>query len=195
MRNVSALGAGGVRDQSRMAAIRHEARGAAREPDGGTPGRHSLIPCNSKKLLYAARRSRYWDLPEVKELRQQPEETHVGIAGDLGLDPGFTHRTDQVDYRVCRAPLFALIESDSERPRDEHGELSQRCIVHPFCLGFRLPSCRQFKVPHSDKTAKRQMSRLAVFRIRRLILTLADCSQVRIRGRDRFLSPRGGQAT
>jgi len=29
----------GVRDQSRMAATRHEARGAAREPDGGTPGR------------------------------------------------------------------------------------------------------------------------------------------------------------
>jgi len=31
--------AGGVRDQSRMAATRNEARGAAREPDGGTPGR------------------------------------------------------------------------------------------------------------------------------------------------------------
>lgn len=29
----------GVRGQRRMAAIRHEARGAAREPDGGTPGR------------------------------------------------------------------------------------------------------------------------------------------------------------
>lgn len=29
----------GIRDQSRMAAIRHEARGAAREPDGGTPRR------------------------------------------------------------------------------------------------------------------------------------------------------------
>lgn len=38
-RSVQALKAGGVRDQSRMAAIRHEARGAAREPDGGTPGR------------------------------------------------------------------------------------------------------------------------------------------------------------
>ena len=34
--------AGGVRDQSRMAAIRHEARGAAREPDGGTPGRNTI---------------------------------------------------------------------------------------------------------------------------------------------------------
>jgi len=32
------LWAGGVRDQSRMAAIRYEARGVAREPDGGTPG-------------------------------------------------------------------------------------------------------------------------------------------------------------
>ena len=31
--------AGGVRDQSRMAETRHEARGNAREPDGGTPGR------------------------------------------------------------------------------------------------------------------------------------------------------------
>lgn len=30
--------AGGIRDQSRMAATRHEARGNAREPDGGTPG-------------------------------------------------------------------------------------------------------------------------------------------------------------
>mgnify|MGYP000920145380 CR=1 FL=1 len=29
----------GVRDQSRMAVTRHEARGNAREPDGGTPGR------------------------------------------------------------------------------------------------------------------------------------------------------------
>ncbi|AVK01574.1 hypothetical protein CSB94_5752 [Pseudomonas aeruginosa] len=26
-----------------MAAIRHEARGAAREPDGGTPGRHQAV--------------------------------------------------------------------------------------------------------------------------------------------------------
>jgi hypothetical protein len=33
--------AGGVRDQSRMAATRFEARGNAREPDGGTPGRTS----------------------------------------------------------------------------------------------------------------------------------------------------------
>jgi len=32
----------GVRGQSRMAAIRHEARGAAREPDGCTPGRTGL---------------------------------------------------------------------------------------------------------------------------------------------------------
>ena len=31
--------AAGVRDQSRMAALRDEARGAARVPDGGTPGR------------------------------------------------------------------------------------------------------------------------------------------------------------
>ena len=31
--------AGDVRDQSRMAVTRHEARGNAREPDGGTPGR------------------------------------------------------------------------------------------------------------------------------------------------------------
>lgn len=30
--------AGGVRDQNRMAATRYEARGNAREPDGGTPG-------------------------------------------------------------------------------------------------------------------------------------------------------------
>ena len=30
--------AGGVRDQSYMAATRHETRGNAREPDGGTPG-------------------------------------------------------------------------------------------------------------------------------------------------------------
>ena len=30
--------AGGIRDQSRMAATRYEARGNAREPDGGTPG-------------------------------------------------------------------------------------------------------------------------------------------------------------
>jgi len=28
--------AGGIRDQSRMAATRYEARGNAREPDGGT---------------------------------------------------------------------------------------------------------------------------------------------------------------
>ncbi|TBR14776.1 MAG: hypothetical protein EPO43_06465 [Rugosibacter sp.] len=33
--------AGGVRDQSRMAVIRHEARGVAHEPDGGTPGRQN----------------------------------------------------------------------------------------------------------------------------------------------------------
>lgn len=33
--------AGGVRDQSRMAATRHEARGVVREPDGGMPGRPS----------------------------------------------------------------------------------------------------------------------------------------------------------
>ena len=99
----------------------------------------------------------------MKEQRQQLEETHVDIAGDTGLDPGFTHRADQLDYRVCKAPLFALFGSDSERLRDENGELSQRCIVHSFCLGFRLPSCRQFKVPHSYQMAKRQMSRLAVF--------------------------------
>ncbi len=30
--------AGGIRDQSRMAETRHEARGNARDPDGGTPG-------------------------------------------------------------------------------------------------------------------------------------------------------------
>jgi len=35
--------AAGVSDQSRMGAIRHEARGAAREPDGGTPG-HTIEP-------------------------------------------------------------------------------------------------------------------------------------------------------
>jgi len=35
----STIQAEGVRDQRRMAVIRHEARGAAREPDGGTPGR------------------------------------------------------------------------------------------------------------------------------------------------------------
>jgi hypothetical protein len=34
--------AGGVRDQSRMAATRQEARGNAREPDGETPGRHTF---------------------------------------------------------------------------------------------------------------------------------------------------------
>ena len=34
--------AGGDRDQSRMAATRHEAQGTAREPNGGTPGGHSL---------------------------------------------------------------------------------------------------------------------------------------------------------
>ena len=33
--------AGGIRDQSRMAATRYEARGNAREPDGGTPGCHT----------------------------------------------------------------------------------------------------------------------------------------------------------
>ena len=38
-RSAQAYRAGGVRDQSRMVAIRHEARGAAREPGGGTPGR------------------------------------------------------------------------------------------------------------------------------------------------------------
>lgn len=31
----------GIRDQSRMAATRHGARGNAREPDGGTPGCHA----------------------------------------------------------------------------------------------------------------------------------------------------------
>jgi hypothetical protein len=35
--------AGGIRDQSRMAATRYEARGNAREPDGGTPG------CNASR--------------------------------------------------------------------------------------------------------------------------------------------------
>ena len=30
----------GIRDQSRMAATRHEARGNAREPDGGNAGTH-----------------------------------------------------------------------------------------------------------------------------------------------------------
>lgn len=41
--------AGGVRDQSRMAATRYEAWGNAREPDGGTPGCtdccHMQQPC------------------------------------------------------------------------------------------------------------------------------------------------------
>ncbi|UYY86346.1 hypothetical protein [Alcaligenes sp. SMD-FA] len=35
----------GVRGQSQMAAIRHEARGVAREPDGGTPGRYAASHC------------------------------------------------------------------------------------------------------------------------------------------------------
>ena len=34
----NAVEAGGVRDQSRMAVTRHEARGNAREPDGGNAG-------------------------------------------------------------------------------------------------------------------------------------------------------------
>jgi hypothetical protein len=49
--------AGGVRDQSRMAVTRHEARGNAREPDGGTPGRSAfdvLLPTElAIDLLYA----------------------------------------------------------------------------------------------------------------------------------------------
>jgi len=36
------VGAEGVGGQSQIAAIRNEARGAAREPDGGTPGRTDL---------------------------------------------------------------------------------------------------------------------------------------------------------
>jgi len=45
-RSAQAHRAGGVRDQSRMAATRYEARGIAREPDGGTPGRplHTKLP-------------------------------------------------------------------------------------------------------------------------------------------------------
>lgn len=38
-RSAQAQRGGGVRDQSRMAVTRHEARGNAHEPDGGTPGR------------------------------------------------------------------------------------------------------------------------------------------------------------
>lgn len=46
--------AGGVRDQSRMAATRcHEARGNAREPDGGTPGRGLEYSLNSEYCFYA----------------------------------------------------------------------------------------------------------------------------------------------
>src|SRR3546814_10433048 len=47
----------GVRGQSRMAAIRHKARGAAREPDGGTPGR-PVISCASWGEAFRAIRSR-----------------------------------------------------------------------------------------------------------------------------------------
>ena len=35
-----------------MAAIRHEARGAAREPDGGTPGRHEVACAIIQQTLY-----------------------------------------------------------------------------------------------------------------------------------------------
>ena len=38
-RSAQAQKAGGVRDQSRKAATLHEARGVAREPEGGMPGR------------------------------------------------------------------------------------------------------------------------------------------------------------
>jgi hypothetical protein len=40
--------AGGVRDQSRMAATRQEARGNAREPDGETPGCHTFSQTQGK---------------------------------------------------------------------------------------------------------------------------------------------------
>lgn len=47
------------RDQSRMAAIRHEARGAAREPGGGTPGRQkpAEIHCTVNKASRANMRT------------------------------------------------------------------------------------------------------------------------------------------
>ena len=41
--------AGGVRDQSRMAATRYEAWGNAREPDGETPGRYNFSQTQGKK--------------------------------------------------------------------------------------------------------------------------------------------------
>jgi hypothetical protein len=41
--------AGGIRDQSRMAATRHEAWGNAREPDGETPGRHTFSQALGQK--------------------------------------------------------------------------------------------------------------------------------------------------
>lgn len=40
----------GVRDRSRMAAIQREARGAAREPGGGTPRRETLWTANEDGL-------------------------------------------------------------------------------------------------------------------------------------------------
>lgn len=42
-RSAQAHRAVGVRDQSRMVATRHVARGIAREPDGGTPGRSTFF--------------------------------------------------------------------------------------------------------------------------------------------------------
>ena len=45
--------AGGVRDQSRLVATRHEARGNAREPDGGTPERIEAESTRSAPTLTA----------------------------------------------------------------------------------------------------------------------------------------------
>ena len=44
--------AGGVRDQSRMAATRHEAWGNAREPDGGNAGMPSVGQQDSLRSKY-----------------------------------------------------------------------------------------------------------------------------------------------
>jgi len=44
--------AGGVRDQSRMAATRYEARGNAREPDGGHAGMPSVDQKDSLRSKY-----------------------------------------------------------------------------------------------------------------------------------------------
>ena len=44
--------AGGIRDQSRMAVTRNEARGNAREPDGGNAGMPSVGQQNSLRSKY-----------------------------------------------------------------------------------------------------------------------------------------------